>query len=242
MGKDIIQSFTLYQEEEESSSSSKRPNSKLKKDLGSAIFPIFILFILFFVGLVSYVLFVSKNMDLIYKIFMNQTIFILFMFFTFFLFIFGIIHISYIYTNKRFRNTEDDKHILKNTFGGYMLTSISYLIFTIVIIYLLSSKEEINDHIFIGLRVLYGILGLISIILLSIGLAKIKNDDKKDKLYVPSAIATTLVALNTFIISIGPILCSMYKNTNNKNNNNNNKYIELLERAANNSGSIRFKI
>ncbi len=240
--KDIISSYSSYQEEEESNSSSKGPrrNSKLKKELGGSIYPIFILSILIFLGLVAYVVFGSHNINFISKIFMNQTLFFSFIGCTVLLLIFGIIHISYIYASKKFRNTDDDKRVLTHTFSGYILISVSYLfIFSSLIGYYLIFKTEIEDYILTGAYILYFIMGIVSLILLSIGLAKINKDDKKDKLYAPSAIATTLVALNTIIGGLAPALLSMYKQQN-KSNKSIELQSKLLSKAASNSGSIIF--
>jgi hypothetical protein len=235
-------------EEEESNlniSPEKKVYKQFKKSAGISSFVLHIFMILLF--LIPILILLLQKDSVIYKyifpkvikLFFNESFLYLFITITCLILIFGIVHISYIFTSKNFRRTANDHKVLTYTLSGYVTLSFSYLILFIRIISypewkkyianlfvnqnsnthytLLNTKEDIEENNFVDKITLfaYGILGLVSTILLSIGLSDSKEsvdvNNNNVHYFNSSTISPSLIALNSVIFGISPLLCDFYK-------------------------------
>lgn len=155
--------------------------------------------------------FIKKELFPFPYIFLNDKMLYFFIFLTLCIFVFSLVHCIYIFSKKKEDSytKKSEKDILNTTFSGYLLIIGAQIILFLPMICQFGPINEI----ILSIRLLYGLLMIIGVVLLSVGLSQSREKDKKMKELKSASIMTpVLIAISGIIYGIVPACCELLKN------------------------------
>jgi cytochrome c biogenesis factor len=178
----------------------------------------------------------------------DPTMLYIFIILTLFNLIFSLVHGIYLFS-KRKRSSysqKSEKDILNTTFVGYLFIFTAHIILFLPIFLSMIKNNEIgnfnmNNNFILGFILLYGLLLIIGVILISIGLSEVKENDKKMKeLKATSIVAPVSISITTILFSIIPLSCKLMSMNNSQNSLSKILQItsEKQQQSVNNSKNI----
>ena len=167
----------------------------------------------------------------------DPTMLYIFIILTLFNLIFSFVHGIYLFSKRKETSysQKSEKDILNTTFVGYLFIFTAHIIlFSPIFISMINSKyignlDNQNNITFI-VSLLYGLLLIIGVILISIGLSEVKENDKKMKeLKATSIVAPLFISITSIIYGILP---SCFKFIHIQNDKNKNSLLEILQNTS----------